>query len=194
MHHPGPGFWSAVPRPRFVGGDGEVSQGSWGTPRCTCPGLGSRRTLASCHFRTLRCCLPRQGLRRLRNFGAFGIESHSLCTSCVRFAAMGRPMSTQHSVPVSGQLFPGRIDYLLGSNAGFKHLHGAILLAQAYPGATPPRQRAAWLGALPQPRGPRGVGGADTMYLAQHNASPQWERADWPNLFHPLDASMVAYE
>ena len=40
---------------------------------------------------------------------------------------------------MSGQLFPGRIDYLLGSNAGFKHLHGAILLAQAYPGATPPR-------------------------------------------------------
>jgi hypothetical protein len=41
---------------------------------------------------------------------------------------------------MSGQLFPGRIDYLLGSNAGFKHLHGAILLAQAYPGATLPRR------------------------------------------------------
>jgi len=124
MHHPGPGFWSAVPRPRFVGGDGEVSQGSWGTPRCTCPGLGPRRTSTSCHFRTLRCCLPRQRLRRLRDMGAFGIETHSLCTPCVRFAAMGRPMSAQHSVPVSGQLFPGRVGYLLGSEAGFKHLHG----------------------------------------------------------------------
>lgn len=68
--------------------------------------------------------------------GDFGVESHGLRTSCLRFAATSRLVSAQDSVPVNGQFLPGRSGYLLGSEQGFQHSHSAILLDQAYPGAT----------------------------------------------------------
>jgi hypothetical protein len=73
-------------------------------------------------IRTPRYCLPRRLWRRLRDVPPFGVESHGLCTPCLRFVPTGHPVATQDSVPVSGHLFPGRDGYLLGSEARFQAL------------------------------------------------------------------------
>ena len=120
-------------------------------------GPGGSRRLA---MRTPRCCLPRGRWCRLRGVPPFGAESHGLCTPCLRFVSTGHPVATQDSVPVRGQLLPGRVGYLLGSDAR----------VQALTWRYPPCPGLSWRNALggPPPGPDRGRRGPDGVVVRNH--------------------------
>lgn len=95
--------WSAGPVTGSLGVEGADSPRFLGSPSACMP--SSQTPAGPLHqaFAVRRCRLPPTPRRRLPRCATFGAPSHSLHARCLRFAARGRPRTTQDSLPVGGQ-------------------------------------------------------------------------------------------